>query len=83
MTDNKMTAAAIKKLMLQLIPAKELTPKSIDEVVKLPAFLEKIRACEQLLETSYDALDFDIQNALVLRRLQQMFNSLLLNILLI
>lgn len=69
----------IDALVKQLIPDEELSPKSIDDVVKLPAFLDKIKACENHYQSCYSELDFAVQDALTLRRLQQMTNTLLLN----
>ncbi len=79
MNPSKLTPNAIRKLVNQLIPAEELEPKSIDEVVKLPSFWGKMQECEKLCQTPYSEIDFSIQNALVLRRLQQMTNTFLLN----
>lgn len=73
------TPQAIDKLVEQLIPAEELTPKSIDDVIKLPSFLSKMTQCGQHCQTPYSEVDHTVQNALVLRRLQQMFNTLMLN----
>jgi phenylacetate-CoA ligase len=63
----------------RLIPASELKPASIEEVAVLPSFLGKLRACEQLFDTPYAELPHPVQDALVLRRLQQMVNTLRLN----
>ena len=49
-----------------------MTPRSIDEVVALPAFSEKIKACEKALNTRYSEVDHSVQDALTLRRFQQM-----------
>ncbi|KAF0814291.1 hypothetical protein IGB42_01192 [Andreprevotia sp. IGB-42] len=79
MTQQTLTASAIDQLVQQLIPAAELEPRSIDEVVKLPAFAEKMAACAAALQTPYSEIDHVVQDALVLRRLQQMTNTVLLN----
>jgi phenylacetate-CoA ligase len=63
----------------RLIPAAELKPASVEDVARLPSFLGKLRACEQLFRSPYAEIGHPIQNALVLRRLQQMVNTLLLN----
>ena len=69
----------IKKFINDLIPPEELKPKSIDEVIKLPSFYSKMQKCEKYFGKSYSELSHDIQNAVVLRRLQQMVNTLMLN----
>ncbi len=69
----------IEDLVAQVITPEELEPSSIDEVVKLPSFLEKMQEWERLCQTTYSEIDHSIQNALVLRRLQQMTNTLRLN----
>lgn len=79
MTQQKMTAQEIEQLTAKLIPESELQPESIDQIVKLPAFAEKMKACEQVCQTSYSEIDFALQDALTLRRLQQMSNTVLLN----
>lgn len=81
MTQTKSVSVSIssEKLVNQLIPLNELEPESIDEVVKLPSFFEKMKKCESFYETKYSEIDHSIQNALVLRRLQQMTNTLMLN----
>ena len=78
-TESQTVSTSRKELIDKLIPLDELEPKSIDEVVKLPSFFEKINKCESLLDRSYSGLEETIQNALVLRRLQQMTNTLMLN----
>ncbi|MDO9105755.1 MAG: hypothetical protein Q7U57_12450 [Methylovulum sp.] len=76
---TELTHDSIATLTHQLIPTEELEPRSIDEVANLPAFFEKMQACEKLCQSPYSEIDLAIQNALVLRRLQQMTNTLLLN----
>lgn len=79
MTQTKLAPKSIEEIVKQLIPPEELDPKSIDEVVKLPSFFEKMKQCERLCDTKYSEIDHSIQNALVLQRLQQMVNTLMLN----
>ncbi|TRV62122.1 MAG: hypothetical protein EWV69_06370 [Microcystis panniformis Mp_MB_F_20080800_S26] len=79
MSQNPVVANYIEPMVNQLIPPEELQPKSIDEVVKLPSFLEKMKECAKLCQKSYSEIDHSIQNALVLRRLQQMIYTLKLN----
>lgn len=78
LAENKVSISN-QELVNQLIGSDELDPQSIDDVVKLPSFLSKIQQCERVFETKYSELDHSIQNALVLRRLQQMTNTLMLN----
>lgn len=68
-----------EKLATQALPDAEMRPASIAEVVQLPAFLEKMQACEKLCGCKYSEIDHAIQDALVLRRLQQMTHTLMLN----
>lgn len=63
----------------RLIPPEELQPGSIDAVVRLPGFLGKLRSCEALLQKPFAETAPAMQDALVLRRLQQMVNTLRLN----
>jgi phenylacetate-CoA ligase len=69
----------IESLAAKAIPADELRPTSIDEVAKLPPFCAKMAEVAQLCGTKYSEVDLAVQDALVLRRLQQMTNTLLLN----
>jgi len=57
----------------------EVLPASVDDVRRLPPFAEKIAACEQLCGTPFSAVDDAVQQALVLRRLQQMTSTLMIN----
>jgi phenylacetate-CoA ligase len=67
-----------ESVIAQLIPPAELKP-SFEDVARLPSFHGKIQACEKIFGTPYGETEFAIQDALVLRRLQQMVNTLLLN----
>ncbi|MFE4977805.1 hypothetical protein ACFRAR_37595 [Kitasatospora sp. NPDC056651] len=67
------------ELASRLIPDWELKPESIDAVEKLPLFASKLRECEQVCQAPYSEVPHEIQDALVLRRLQQMVNTVLLN----
>lgn len=78
-TQTEFAPGSIEELVNQLLPPAELKPSSIDEVVKLPSFFEKMKECERRCRTKYSEIDHSIQNALVLRRLQQMTNTLMLN----
>lgn len=79
MNSTELPYKIIEDLVNQLITPAELKPGSIDEVVKLPSFFEKIKECESIFQTSYSEIDHSIQDTLVLRRLQQMTNTLMLN----
>jgi phenylacetate-CoA ligase len=68
-----------KKLAEEIIPESELAPSTIEAVKNLPMFYEKIQSVEKELGKSFYEIDFTTQNALVLRRLQQMVNTLFLN----
>ncbi|MFB7741305.1 hypothetical protein [Streptomyces sp. NPDC056132] len=63
----------------RLIPDWEVKPGSAAVVPHLDSFAGKIRACEQICRTPYSEISHDVQNALTLRRLQQMVNTCLLN----
>jgi len=67
------------ELVEQLIPEAEMSPGSAEDVTRLPSFLTKIKACEGYFKQKYAEIDHSVQDALVLRRLQQMVNTLLLN----
>ncbi|MHC5904519.1 phenylacetate--CoA ligase family protein [Streptomyces sp. S6] len=62
-----------------LIPDGEWKPDSVDAVEKLPSFLSKMRECARVLGTPYSQIPHEVQDALVLRRLQQMVHTVLLN----
>jgi phenylacetate-CoA ligase len=70
---------AAARLAGELISDEELRPKSADAVAGLPSFASKMRECEQACGTPYSELPHGIQDALVLRRLQQMVHTVLLN----
>ncbi|MDY6782658.1 MAG: hypothetical protein SW833_08955 [Cyanobacteriota bacterium] len=79
MVQTQSSTSSIENQVARVISPEELTPRSIEEVTKLPPFLEKMKECERLSQTPYSELDFEIQDALVLRRLQQMVNTAMLN----
>ncbi|MFF0742839.1 hypothetical protein ACFYVL_20820 [Streptomyces sp. NPDC004111] len=62
-----------------LIPDHEWRPASVDAVTLLPSFAEKMRECERVCGAAYSELSHEIQDALVLRRLQQMIHTVQLN----
>lgn len=76
---QRLSSREINDLVTRLIPKNELTPASIYDVARLPSFLGKIQACEKACQAPYSEIEHSVQNALVLRRLQQMTNSVMLN----
>lgn len=79
MTTQSFTSKLIQETVEQLIPENELKPKSIQEVIKLSSFFDKIKACENKFQQKYGALDCKFQEALTLRRIEQLTNIALLN----
>ena len=79
MTQTSVVVNSIETMVNQLITPEELQPKSIDEVVKLPSFAQKMNQCAKLCEQPYSEIDQSLQDTLVLRRLQQMIHTLKLN----
>jgi phenylacetate-CoA ligase len=70
---------AAAELASHLIPEAELAPASVSAVAHLPSFASKMRESGRVYGTPYSELSHEIQDALVLRRLQQMVNTALLN----
>ncbi|HEY6795047.1 MAG TPA: hypothetical protein VI248_10245 [Kineosporiaceae bacterium] len=66
-------------LVETLIPSGDLDPGSVKGVLALPTFLDVMHRCEKTLRTPYAEIDHDIQDAVVLRRLQQLVNIARLN----
>jgi Coenzyme F390 synthetase len=60
----------------RLIREDELQPADPAAVARLPSFLSKIRAAERLTGRPFAEMDATLQDALVLRRLQQMVATL-------
>jgi phenylacetate-CoA ligase len=79
MTTNSFDEKLIKQTIEELIPENELRPQSVEDVIKLSSFFEKIKICEARFNKKYAALDHSFQKALTLRRLQQITNIALLN----
>lgn len=73
--DARVTPAALAAL----IPDDEVSPGTADAVARLPGFLTKIRAAEALTGTPFAETDAALQEALILRRLTQMVETLRLN----
>lgn len=72
-------AAALDTFVEKLFSAEELRPGGGERVAALPSFLSKIRACEAHFGKRFGELERSVQDAVVLRRLQQMTNTLRLN----
>lgn len=68
-----------RELANWLIPDRELHPESVDAVTALPSFASKLRECERVCQTPYSEVSHEVQEAVVLRRLQQMVNTAMLN----
>ncbi|MEV8016961.1 hypothetical protein AB0O76_11545 [Streptomyces sp. NPDC086554] len=62
-----------------LIPDWELRPESVEAVTVLPSFASKLQECERVCQAPYSEVSHEVQEALVLRRLQQMVNTVMLN----
>ncbi|MCD0452480.1 hypothetical protein LO762_25325 [Actinocorallia sp. API 0066] len=73
------TGRAAADLAARLIPEHELRPRSVAQVAALPSFAGKLSECARLAGAPYCELPHRVQDALVLRRLQQMVNTVLLN----
>ena len=63
----------------RLIPEEELNPRSAAQVAALPPFAAKLEECARLVGVPYCEIPHEIQDALVMRRLQQIVNTALLN----
>ncbi|WP_320779182.1 hypothetical protein [Streptomyces sp. CRN 30] len=69
----------VHELVGKLIPDDELAPPSVEAVPLLPSFAEKMDECERLCGRPYSELPYGVQDALVLRRLRQLVNTVRLN----
>lgn len=67
------------RVLDQMFTAQEMSPRSVDDVIAQATFADKLRLCPALFGKPFHQLDIDAQNAIALRRLQQMINSMLLN----
>ncbi|WP_413756095.1 hypothetical protein [Streptomyces sp. MMBL 11-3] len=82
MTDSYVAPAPptdVRDLVTGLIPDHELSPPDAEAVTRLPSFASKMHACEQACGQPYSELPHEVQDALVLRRLQQMVHTVRLN----
>ena len=68
-----------RDLAKKLIPDRELAPGSVEAVAKLPEFARKLRACRRLTGLAFGALSHEVQELVVLRRLEQLVNTVRLN----
>ncbi|GAA2213649.1 hypothetical protein GCM10009850_091120 [Nonomuraea monospora] len=68
-----------RTLAAKLIPEEELAPASAEAVTGLPSFASKMREFERAYRTPYSELPHETQDALVLRRLRQLVNTVRLN----
>jgi phenylacetate-CoA ligase len=78
-TTTHLPAKDIEDLVTRLIPPTEMAPARADDVTALTPFLTVTNECAAALETPYSEIDHAVQEALVLRRLQQMVNTVRLN----
>ncbi|MFD9791576.1 hypothetical protein ACFWXK_11575 [Streptomyces sp. NPDC059070] len=74
-----MVPSDANELAKWLIPDWEWRPDSVDAVTRLPSFASKMREAERVCKAPFSEVAHDIQDALVLRRLQQMVHTVLLN----
>ncbi|SED16854.1 phenylacetate-CoA ligase [Tenacibaculum sp. MAR_2009_124] len=72
--------ADYKAFLKKIYPANQLKPKSINQVIGLSRFSEKLHQVEQHFKgASFDSLNSAIQEEIILLRLQQIKNILELN----
>lgn len=69
----------IESSLDRLFTAEEVLPANVDAVVAQETFADKLKQCPALFGKPFRQLDITTQNAIVFRRLQQMFNTLRLN----
>jgi phenylacetate-CoA ligase len=75
----QMSPSEVDQMVRRLIPDKALKPATVDAVAALPSFRSVLRGCEAACDAPYGSLPDRVQDALVLRRLQQMFHTVMLN----
>ena len=63
----------------RLFPDDEIRPATIDDVIAQENFASKLQQCHRLFGKPFHQINLGTQNAIVLRRLQQIFNTLKLN----
>ena len=62
-----------------LFPEHKMHPKTVEDVLNQSSFLSKIRAYEEVHSQAFDAMPSELQDALILPRLQQIVNTLMVN----
>ncbi|WP_271834093.1 phenylacetate--CoA ligase family protein [Commensalibacter communis] len=67
-----MTINSINNLLKTTIPDHLMSPKNIEDVLKLPTFLSSIHSLQELIDKDFDSVDISLQESLVLRRLTQL-----------
>lgn len=65
--------------LARLFTEAEMAAGSLDELIAEESFADKLRRCPALFGKPFHQLDLDLQNAIALRRLQQMVNAMLVN----
>ncbi|OON80072.1 hypothetical protein B1H18_12915 [Streptomyces tsukubensis] len=78
-SQNHLSPREAAELAGRLIPDREWKPQSVAEVAQLPPFADKLRESARIHQSPYSELSHEIQDALVLRRSQQMVHTVLLN----
>ncbi|MDI2090898.1 phenylacetate--CoA ligase family protein [Commensalibacter oyaizuii] len=63
---------SVQEILETVIPESLLYPKNIDEILQLPTFLSRLNFSQTITGTSFDALDINVQEAVVLRRITQL-----------
>ena len=79
MVHSEMDETDIHHFIDTLIPTAEMTPKSVEGALRLLPFADKLNACEKRLGIPFYQMEHSLQDAVVLRRLQQMINTLNIN----
>ncbi|MFC8449540.1 hypothetical protein [Kitasatospora sp. NPDC057223] len=74
-----LSPGSAEELANWLIPDWEVKPEGIDAVRTLPSFASKLRECERVCQAPYSRISHTVQDALALRRAQQLVNTVLLN----
>lgn len=65
--------------LARLFSDAEITPATIADVIAQETFADKLKQCPALFGKPFHQLELETQNAIILRRLQQMFNAMNLN----
>jgi len=70
---------SFQQLIDKLFTEAELNPVSVEEVLQLPSFYSKMKACEAYFNQPYAAIDQSMQDQVTLKRLQQLTGICMLN----